>query len=115
MRMLRRMCGDMKSDKIRHERISGITKVGEITKKVQDKRLKWCGQVMRRGRAQRRKEGDGNESTKEREERETRRDEARRDETRRGEARRDETRQDKFISGPAAHRVQKQKYIKHNK
>ena len=41
--------------------IRGTTKVGEITKKVQERRLKWYGHVMRR--IQRRKEGDGNEST----------------------------------------------------
>ena len=48
MRMLRWMCGVTKLDKIRNERIRGITKVGEITKKVQERRLKWYGHVMRR-------------------------------------------------------------------
>ena len=48
MRMLRWMCGVTKLDKIRNERIRGTTKVGEITKKVQDRRLKWYGHVMRR-------------------------------------------------------------------
>ena len=48
MRMLRWMCGVMKLDKIRNERIRGTTKVGEITKKVQERRLKWYGHVMRR-------------------------------------------------------------------
>ena len=43
-----RMCGVMKLDKIRNERIRGTTKVEEITKKVQERRLKWYGQVMRR-------------------------------------------------------------------
>ena len=52
------MCGVTRLDKIRNERIRGTTKVGEITKKVQERRLKWHGHVMRR-----RKEGDGNEST----------------------------------------------------
>ena len=47
-RMLRWMCGVTKLDKIRNERIRGTTKVGEITKKVQGKRLKWYGHVMRR-------------------------------------------------------------------
>ena len=37
-----------KLDKIRNERIRGTTKVGEITKKVQERRLKWYGHVMRR-------------------------------------------------------------------
>ena len=41
MRMLRWMCGVTKLDKIRNERIRGTTKVGEITKKVQERRLKW--------------------------------------------------------------------------
>ena len=48
MRMLRWMCGVTKLDKIRNERIRGTTKVGEITKNVQERRLKWYGQVMRR-------------------------------------------------------------------
>ena len=48
MRMLRWMCGLTKLDKIRNERIRWTTKVGEITKKVQERRLKWYGHVMRR-------------------------------------------------------------------
>ena len=48
MRLLRLMCGVTKLDKIGNERIRGTTKVGEITKKVQKKRLKWCGHEMRR-------------------------------------------------------------------
>ena len=48
MRMLRWMCGVTKLDKIRNERIRGTTKVGEITKKVQERRLKWYGHVTRR-------------------------------------------------------------------
>ena len=47
MRMLRWMCGVTKLDKIRNERIRGTTKVGEITTKVQERRLKWYGHVMR--------------------------------------------------------------------
>ena len=42
------MCGVTKLDKIRNERIRGTTKLGEITKKVQERRLKWYGHVMRR-------------------------------------------------------------------
>ena len=42
------MCGFTKLDKIRNERIRRTTKVGEITKKVQERRLKWYGHVMRR-------------------------------------------------------------------
>ena len=48
MRMPRCMCGVTKLDKIRNERIRGTTKVGDITKKVQERRLKWYGHVMRR-------------------------------------------------------------------
>ena len=48
MRMLRRMCGVTKLDKIRNDRIRGTTKVGEITKKVDERRLKWYGHVVRR-------------------------------------------------------------------
>ena len=74
IRMLRWMCGVTKLDKIRNERIRGTTKVGEITKKVQESRLKWYGHVMRReehyvGRSIYGKEGDGNEGTGEKEER----------------------------------------------
>ena len=47
MRMLRWMCGVTKLDKIRNERIRGTTKVGEITKKVQERRLKWYEHVIR--------------------------------------------------------------------
>ena len=48
MRMLRWMCGVTTLDKIRNERIRGTTKVGEITKKVQERRLKLYGHLMRR-------------------------------------------------------------------
>ena len=48
MRMLRWMCGVTKLDKIRNERIRRTRKVGEITKKVKERRLKWYGHVMRR-------------------------------------------------------------------
>ena len=48
MRMLRWMCGVTRLDKIRYEIIRGTTKVGEITKKIQERRLKWYGHVMRR-------------------------------------------------------------------
>ena len=47
MRMLRWMCAVTKLDKIRNERIRGTTKVGKITKTVQERRLKWYGHVMR--------------------------------------------------------------------
>ena len=69
MRMLLWMCGVAKLDMIRNERIRGTTKVGEITKKVQERGLKWYGHVMRREEHYVGKEGDGNESTGEKEER----------------------------------------------
>ena len=40
MRVLRWMSGVTKPDRIRNERISGIAKVGEISKKVQETSLK---------------------------------------------------------------------------
>ena len=48
MRMLRWMSGVTKLGRIRNERIRGSTKVGEISKKVQESRLKWDGHVLRR-------------------------------------------------------------------
>ena len=48
MRMLRWMSGVTKMDRIRNERIRGTTKVGKISKKVQESRLKWYGHVSRR-------------------------------------------------------------------
>ena len=48
MRMLRWMRGVTKLDRIRNEIIRGTTKVGEISKKVQESRLKWYGHVLRR-------------------------------------------------------------------
>ena len=49
MRMLRWMSGVTMLDRIRIERNRGTTKVGEISKKVQESRLKWYGHVLRRG------------------------------------------------------------------
>ena len=46
--MLRWMSGVTKLDRIRNERIRGTTKVGEISKKVQESMLKWYGHVLRR-------------------------------------------------------------------
>ena len=48
MRKLRWMCGVTKLDKIRNERVRGTPKVEGITKKVEERRLKWYGHVMRR-------------------------------------------------------------------
>ena len=46
--MLRWMSGVTKLDRIRNEIIRGTMKVGEISKKVQESRLKWYGHVLRR-------------------------------------------------------------------
>ena len=48
MRMLRWISGVTKLDRIRNVRIRGTTKVGEISRKVQESRLKWYGHVLRR-------------------------------------------------------------------
>ena len=48
MRMLRWICGVNKLGRIRNERIRGTTKVGEISKKVQESRLKWYWHTLRR-------------------------------------------------------------------
>ena len=52
------MSGVTKLDKIRNERIRGTTKVGEISKKVQQSRLKACTEKRRRLRRQE-SDGDG--------------------------------------------------------
>ena len=41
------MCVVTKLDRIRNERMRGTTKVGDISKKVQERRLKWYGHVLR--------------------------------------------------------------------
>ena len=48
MGMLRWMNGVTKLDRIRNERIRGTKKMGEISKKVRESRLKWYGHVLRR-------------------------------------------------------------------
>ena len=42
-----KMSGVTKLDKITNERIRGTTKVGEISKKVHESRLKWYGYIRR--------------------------------------------------------------------
>ena len=51
------MCGVTKLDKIRNERLRVTTKVGEITKKVQERRLNWYGHVIRREKEDLREDG----------------------------------------------------------
>jgi len=48
MKMLRWSCGRTKLDKIRNEDFRKRMKVTEISKKVQEKSLKWYGHVVRR-------------------------------------------------------------------
>ena len=42
------MCGVTRLDKIGNEKIRGSTKVGETSKKVQERRMRWYGHVTRR-------------------------------------------------------------------
>ena len=44
--MLRWTSGVTKLDRIRNERIKGTTMVGELSKNVQESRLKWNGHVL---------------------------------------------------------------------
>ena len=48
MRMLRWMCGVTREDRIRNEYVRGSVKVVEISKKVQEGRLRWYGHILRR-------------------------------------------------------------------
>ena len=48
IKMLRWMCAVTRRDKIRNEKIRGSTEVGEISKKVHERRMRWYGHVMRR-------------------------------------------------------------------
>ena len=70
VRMLRWMSGVTKLDRIKNERIRGTTKVGEISKKVQESRLKWYGHVLRR-EDECRQESDGDGGAEEKKERKT--------------------------------------------
>ena len=49
MRMLRRMLGVTRSDRISNARIRGTAKVGEISGKIQEARLRWYGHAIRGG------------------------------------------------------------------
>ena len=49
MKMLRWMSGVTRTDRIRNEYIRGSLKVVEVSKKIQEARLRWYGHVMRRG------------------------------------------------------------------
>ena len=48
MRMLRWMTGVTKLDRIRNDFVRGTTKVTEVSRKIQEKRLNWFGHVMRK-------------------------------------------------------------------
>ena len=48
MRMLRWMVGVTRRDRIRNEYIRGAVKVNEISKKIQESRLRWYGHWRRR-------------------------------------------------------------------
>ena len=50
MRMLRWMSGVTKQLELGMKELGGTTKVSEITKKVQEIRLKWCGPIEKRRR-----------------------------------------------------------------
>ena len=69
--MLRWMCGVTKLDKIRIERIRGATKVGGNHKERTGKKVEVEWAFDAKKGTLRRKEGDSNESTGEKEERKT--------------------------------------------
>ena len=49
MKMLRRMCGVTRMDKIRNEKIRGTTKVVEISRKIQKTAVIWSCEAKGRG------------------------------------------------------------------
>ena len=64
------MCGVNKAG-IRSEIIKGIAKVGEISTRVQESRLKWYGHVLRREEEYVGKKRDGDGGDREEKERKT--------------------------------------------
>ena len=48
MKMLRWSCGRTRCDRIRNEEIRKTIKVTEINKKIQERKLRWYGHIMRR-------------------------------------------------------------------
>ena len=48
MKMLRWMVGITKLDHIRNDYVRGSVKVGEISRKAQESRLRWFGHLKRR-------------------------------------------------------------------
>ena len=48
MKMLRWMVGVTRKDKIRNEYIRGTVKVVEVSRKIQESRLRWFGHLRRR-------------------------------------------------------------------
>ena len=48
MKMLRWMSGVTRMDRVRNDHIRGTVKVTEVSKKVQEARLRWYGHLMRR-------------------------------------------------------------------
>ena len=63
MKMLRGMSGVTRRDRIPNTRIRGSLKVAELSKKVQQARLRWYGQVLRRGRCGEKDDGHGGAGT----------------------------------------------------
>ena len=48
MKMLRWSLGITRKDRVRNEEIRTVVKVGDITEKMQETRLRWLGHVVRR-------------------------------------------------------------------